>query len=198
MEDEGRTGAMGRLRFRNDPATAKDLSMKRRGTSLVEMVMVITVAAALAGIAVSLLLALVRTQERAKARAEQQMTLVQLADQFRRDVHAARRWVGPKPRQPADWLLEVNHKEGEAVRYFVADGAMVREELIMGAVQRRDSYGLPEDFAAEMTFDGQKPMAEVHLTVAPREASLRRGHEIQIDAVLGRDHRFAKQEKRST
>jgi hypothetical protein len=76
------------------------------------------------------------------------------------------------------------------VRYWAVAGAVVREEAVDGKTTASDSFTLADDYSAEMAFD-----AEVHLIVAPREASLRRGHEIQIDAVLGRDHRFAKQEK---
>ncbi len=263
------------------------------------MIVVMTVGATLMGIAVSLLLALVRTQERGKAHAEQQMTLARLADQFRRDVHAARAaanegpekgnraltgrplatppriitltskaeigpgmmgpmgamgpmgpgLIGPgmggmpgssdsgasvkpaarskKLTQPPvaaeppaaaakyrgpKWRLDLG--AGQVVRYWVVAGAVVREEAVDGKTTAFDSFALPDDYSAEMTFDAEKgdrhllgeapegPFRQkvpvpffVHLIVAPREASLRRGHKIQIDAVLGRDHRFAKQEK---
>jgi type II secretory pathway pseudopilin PulG len=240
--------------------------MKRRGISLVETVVAITVGTTLLGIAMSLLLALVRTQERGKAHAEEQGALMQLADQFRRDVHAARslaheaaekasrrpagrpavtppqtvgvtielsgsgpwtetwgwgrmmgvaqpehptklaptekltyphvsserpvaaaRYTGPK------WRLDLG--PGHVVHYWVAGGAVVREEAVGGKRTGGDSFTLPEDYFADITVDGQEPAAAVYLILAPREASRRRNREIRIDAVLGRDNRFAKQPK---
>jgi prepilin-type N-terminal cleavage/methylation domain-containing protein len=165
----------------------------RRGYSLIEMVVVMTVGATMLGIAVTLLGALMQAERTGRAHIGQNGVFNRLADQFRRDVHAA---DGPvvaaksKAGQPA-WRFDM--VKGRSVWYIPGDEEIVREERIGHILVRRESCSLPEDCCATITTDAKASPPIVRLTIAPTDASLRPGHEIRIDAVPGRDHRFVKQ-----
>ena len=80
----------------------------RRGYTLIEMIVVMTAGTVLMGIAVTLLCALLRAEGTGRALVERSASLGRLADQFRRDVHAAD--------QAAKGIWRLPGKEGVTLR----------------------------------------------------------------------------------
>ena len=217
----------------------------RRAFTLVEMLTVISIGSVLMGIAISLLIVLLGAEQSGRTHAERSESLQRLADQFRRDVHAAvgepvgtvddaaskgtvpdvhaavgepagtaddavakgkvpfslARKSGPSPTRKSEQSPEVRHgcrlrlADDVSVRYAIGDGGISREEQTGSKDIRRELYALPKDSTAAIAVDRATSPSTLTLTIVPNDASLRSGHEIRIDAVLGRDHRFAEPRK---
>jgi prepilin-type N-terminal cleavage/methylation domain-containing protein len=159
----------------------------RRAFTLIEMIIVLTVGSVLTGIAVSLLVVLLRAERSGSEHVENSTVIGCLADQFRRDVHAA-----TKPPEINGHGI-VRFASGGPVVQYTIDGRDVRREKIMAdkSVGRREEYRLPKDWTAAVETDATTKPAIVRLTVGPQDAALRSAHEIRVEAVLGRDGRFA-------
>jgi prepilin-type N-terminal cleavage/methylation domain-containing protein len=164
----------------------------RRGYSLVEMTVVMTVGAILLGIAVTLLGALLQADRSGRAHIERNTTLGRLADRFRRDVHAGRGQPVAEKNKAGELTWRFDLDGACSVLYMAGLDEMVRQERVGKTILRQESYALPEDHRATIAVDGSAGSRIVSLTIAPTESSLRPGHEIRIDALVGRDHRFAK------
>ena len=167
--------------------------MHRRAFTLIEMVIAITVAAALTGIAVSLLIVLLRAEQSGRSHFQRNASIQRLADQWRRDLHAA---VGE---------VAVNHEDrpgcrltlagDRIVRYTIGDDGISREEHAGPKTSRRESYALPNDSTASIEIDNATKPAIVSLMIEPKDESLRSSREIRIDALQSRDLRFSNQRK---
>jgi type II secretory pathway pseudopilin PulG len=176
---------------------------RRRGISLIEMIAVMGVGAVMMGVAVTLLYGLLRAEGSGREHLRQSSVLGRLADQFRRDVHAANTVGGvsdgdDKVRGVSDdqrWQFEL--APGRTVIYRFQPGTLTRTEQVDAAPQRRESYALPPGTTATIRIPADTQPAIVSLRIEPAaEASGQpAGRSIQIDAVLARDHRFAKPEE---
>ena len=80
---------------------------------------------------------------------------------------------------------------GRSVWYVADAEEIVREERIGQTILRQESYALPEDYYAAIAADESAGPTVVSLTVAPAKELV--GHEIRVEAMLGRDRRFAEQ-----
>ena len=164
----------------------------RRAFTLIEMVTVIGVSAALTGIAISLLLVLFRAEKNGRDHIGRAEVLRQLADQFRRDVHAADdvtvngkdqwRWRFRLPAGRIDW-------------YMLGDDGLCREEKVLTQDLRMERYELPRNSTAVVEVDRAKSPNVIALTIAPKDALSQPGQQFRIEAVLGRDLRFAQERK---
>jgi prepilin-type N-terminal cleavage/methylation domain-containing protein len=164
----------------------------RRAFTLIEMIVVITVGAALMGIAVSLLLVLFRTERIGRAHGGESGSIQQLADQFRRDVHAAADvTVHDKDRQRCQFALTPDC----SVQYTMAPDGISREEQLLSRNMRRELYALPKDTTLAVDVDRAASPAVVTMTIQPKDASRRPGNVLRVEAVLGRDLRFIAQRK---
>jgi prepilin-type N-terminal cleavage/methylation domain-containing protein len=163
-------------------------SPARRAFTLIEMVIAISVAAALTGVAVSLLLVLFRAEQSGRSYIAQAETLRRLADQFRRDAHAAAR-VAVNQSDPQGWQFDL---AGDSiVRYTKDSDGLRREEEKSAKNVGTETYTLPKDSTPAIEVDRAAKPPVVSLTIKPGDASLRPGREFRIDAVLARDLRFA-------
>ena len=165
----------------------------RRGYSLIEMIVVMTVGATMLGIAVTLLGALMQAERAGRAHIGQNGIFNRLADQFRRDVHAADGLVVVVENDAGESAWRLNLGDGRSVWYVAGRDEIVREERKGRTVLRQESYRLPDDCGVTIAADASASPRIVRLTIAPTEASLRPGHEVRIEAVPGRDGRFARQ-----
>ncbi len=78
-----------------------------------------------------------------------------------------------------------------AVTYRVLPGEVERSEQVAGKPTRQESYALPAESAAEIVIRTEPaPTVATLIITLPGPASAT-GREIRIDAVLGKDHRFA-------
>ena len=165
----------------------------RRAFTLIEMLVTISVAAVLTGIAVSLLLVLFRAEQGGRAHVAQS-----------RVARAAGRPVPPRRsrRRRRDCRTGKIGKSGGSsltgdgiVQYAIGAGERFARGADGSKDVRRESYALPKDSTAAIAVDRATNPPVVSLTIVPNDASLRPGHEFRIDAVLGRDLRFAEQRK---
>lgn len=162
--------------------------MPRRGYTLVEMLVVISVSTVLLGAAVSMLYVLLRAEHGGREHANRATIVARLADQFRTDIHAARR---PIPGDGADKdQRRFALKDDAVLIYRALPGEVERREEIAGKLVRQESYALPAGSSAEIVVrtDPAPVMAGLVITL-PGPAPVT-DREIRIDAVLGRDHRF--------
>jgi prepilin-type N-terminal cleavage/methylation domain-containing protein len=170
------------------PLTADHYKPMRRAFTLVELLVAITVGSVLMGIAVSLLLVLLGAEQSGRTHAERSESLRRLADQFRRDVHAA---VGEPAADAVDRHgCRLRLADSGSVRYVVGSGSIERQEQAGTKDVSRESYALPKDSTATVAVDRTTTPWTLSLTIVPNDTSMRAVHEIRIDAILGRDHRF--------
>lgn len=170
----------------------------RRGVSLIEMIVVMTVGAVLMGVAVSLLLVLLRTEQGGRTHAQRNESLQRLADQFRRDVHAADKTPKVVDVRDEAGFVTLLMISGDRILFYDAaheSPGIVRREINAnsGGELSRETYLLPEDSAAAFAVidpDAGHPI--VRLTIAPEDESLRAAQEICIEAAASRDGRFLK------
>ncbi len=167
---------------------------RHRGYSLIELLTAISAGTAVMAIAVGLLGSLLDLDRHARERAQQRSALDRLADQFRRDVHAA---VRVKPLEtsgrdsPPGWQFQLDSRQSIEYR-SAAGGDLGRTERTGAEVRRRESYRLPPQTMAAIQFDerveprvvGLRLIAKDGSTVKPIRGALR------IVATLGTDHRF--------
>jgi prepilin-type N-terminal cleavage/methylation domain-containing protein len=171
----------------------KNRSYNRHGLSLVEMIVAMTVGAALMGIAVTTLHVLMRAETRGESRMAESASIMRLAEQFRRDVHAA---IGRLDDAKAGtWRLDMG--DGRVVEYTAGPGKVVRRQWTKERADCEESFSLPEECAATITGNNHTRQPVVCLLVAPARGSLSAARELRIEAVLGRDHRFEAMGERS-
>jgi len=183
---------------------------RRRGISLIEMIAVMGVGAVMLGVAVTLLYGLLRAEGSGREHVRQSSVLGRLADQFRRDVHAANTVGGvsdgantvggvsdgdDKVRGVSDdqrWQFEL--APGRTVIYRFQPGTLTRTEQVDAAPERRESYALPPGTTAtiQIPVNTQPVIVSLRITPAAEASGQPAGRTIRIDAVLARDHRFAK------
>jgi len=164
----------------------------RRAFTLLEMIIAMTVGATMLGIAVCLLAALLRTDRVGQDRVASNAAIERLAEQFRRDVHAAQE--PPVAEKSIDghtaWRLDL--AERDSVWYVVDGPAIVREQWKQHATPRRESYALPKGYSFAMTTNAVgKDISIISIAIAPIDPASP-GRKLKVDAAFGRDHRFTK------
>jgi prepilin-type N-terminal cleavage/methylation domain-containing protein len=171
---------------------------RRRGFTLVEMVVVIATSGVLLGVAVSLLCALQRGEAADRQQNRRSTAVGRLAEQFRADVHAA---IGDRPATDqdagAEWRFDLSDQR--SVVYRAIPGRVVRTEMRAEKLERRESYVLPPETTVDVTTetlrtDKQTETKIVSLSIIPAGKS---AADLQVDAVPGQNHRWrAAQEPR--
>jgi len=170
---------------------------RRRAYSLVEMLVVIATGTAMMGVALGLLHMLMRMEQDSLNEVSQQGELDRLADQFRRDVHAADRFAVPsapgKEDSPPAWqlALEADH----VVEYRAEQEELIRLERKGDQVLRGDSFLPPAGTTVSIDLVGEAAPGIVSLRIA-RDASQPPssiGPGLRVDAELGKDRRFVKE-----
>jgi prepilin-type N-terminal cleavage/methylation domain-containing protein len=147
--------------------------MKRRGSTLLEMLTVISLLAVVMAIGSTLLISLMRMHKRVTSDIDQRRTLAQLADRLRQDAHATlNAQLSPEGR------LSLPLANQTVVEYAAAGSQITRQVLDAGMVRHRETFALSPackvQFAVENADDGRRqlvrcevsPLAE---TSSPRE-----------------------------
>jgi len=166
---------------------------RRRGISLIEMIAVMGVGAVMMGIAVTLLYGLLRAEGSGREHLRHSSVLGRLADQFRRDVHAAKTVAAAADGEGRQFELA----PGRTVTYRLESGTLTRTEQVDGTVERRESYALPPGTTAtiEIPTNTQPAIVSLRITPVAEASGAVGGRAIRVNAVLARDHRFAKPEE---
>jgi len=172
---------------------------RRRGLTLIELLVAMAGTSVILGMAVALVYTLLGADRAARQRMHVGESLARLAEQFRSDVHAAKAVAPVAPagaaRPSPGWQLPLDG--GRSVRYGLRQGKLIRSEHAGGKAVRQESFALPEGATISIEQDVAGRPATVRLAIEPEGGPARkwRGPAIHVDAVLGRDHRFTKQEE---
>jgi type II secretory pathway pseudopilin PulG len=167
---------------------------RRRGLSLVEVVVVMTAASVVLGTTATLLYTMMRAERAARHEIQRRAVLGRLADQFRSDAHAATGCV-PLVREAGQneaSLWRFNLPGEAAVVYQNDPEGLARTERAGGSEKRRESFALPAESTARIEVPSGTTPAIVSLWIVPagQSAAQPPGGPVRIDAVLGRDQRY--------
>jgi prepilin-type N-terminal cleavage/methylation domain-containing protein len=172
----------------------------RRGFTLMEMLVVITVGSALLGTTVATLVTLHRTNGTFNDDVHSIAAIHLLARQFRDDAHAA---INTAALEDKDGVAgrRFEMAPDHVVAYEFRGGVIDRIETVGGIVQSRDSFFLPTGSVASTAAAANADAGIVALVIVPAtppaSASVptrSRYAAMRIEAVLSRDHRFARLE----
>jgi type II secretory pathway component PulJ len=155
----------------------------RRGVTLIEVIVLMTGVAAMLGLTVLMLQLLLKLDGDSRARFDRAGTLARLAEQFRRDVHAAAaaRLV-EEPSRPA--VLRIEQEPGRAIDYQVkGQSKVVRVESLRGKQVRTESYEVAQGGPIELALkqDGGHQFATL---IVDRQVSKNRTDPSRLFEVL--------------
>jgi prepilin-type N-terminal cleavage/methylation domain-containing protein len=189
---------------------------RRRGYSLVEMIVVISAGTVLAGLAVTLLGALLHASGTINEEVRGIVAVRRLSEQFRDDAHAALRAEAlPKDGASAVAGMRFELATGHTVAYELLPTVIERTERVDDAVRARESFFLPPGTiaAASLSTAAVAPVATEEqaknseptlatLVIAPgsqadkspeldADTAARAAHAaVRIEAVVAKDHRY--------
>ncbi len=174
---------------------------RRRGYTLIEMLVIIAAGSAMMAVALGILHLLIRLEQGAREEVARQTTLDRLADQFRRDVHAAGQFAAIEIAEAAavqvperadgapGWQFSLD--ENRTVQYRAGRRELIRTEREEKDAVARETYVLPSDATVSIERVGEAAPGIVRLRVAPGGAQplgIWRG--TCVDAELAKDRRF--------
>ena len=168
----------------NNPGRAATHAMcRRRGYALTEMLVTIAVGSVLLGIASGLLVLLMSVEQNSRDGLRQQVTLANLATQFRRDAGGCTRFAEGSP----GWRFE--QPEGTVVQYRVQGTSLIRVLMQDGVAREQEAYQLPDDAQVSLELSTARGPAIVRLLMAAPQGKPTRGppRAVEIDAALGAD-----------
>ena len=176
--------------------------MSRSAYTLVEMLVAITGTSVALSLTGALIQRSMRTQAETRHFMDVERAAVRLADQFRRDVHAAERVERGNVGETAEGLLlHVVGADGETVDYRRSGGKIVRVRQGAGGPTAREEYRLCGTMHAKIRTQDEPPSATLTIESplpTPRDepAKLRPGIReayvnLEATAVIGRNARLA-------
>ena len=178
----------------------------RRGTSLMEMVVVIAIASVMLGLAVTTIHMLLRAEWHSTETVWYGTSLARFSRTFRQDVHAATSADIPKPPPDAKSRLDLTLPKQRTVTFQIDGSSITRVEVEAEKVRHRDVYHFPPK--STIRFERTQEPALVHVVInrpstpevlAGREddggkAYRPAGRVLRIEAAVARDHRFARRD----
>jgi type II secretory pathway pseudopilin PulG len=166
---------------------------RRRGYTLVEMVLVIGALSAVLGLCVAVIGALMTLDRAGRARLNEGATLARLARQLRQDARAASKGEVTGRRQVPDRRLVLTLPDDRVVGYEWSAGRLLRTERAPGGPERRESFRLPLRGAPRFRVaeDGGATWVSLVFERKPGEAPLIPAHDYRVEARLGKDRRLA-------
>ena len=169
---------------------------RRRGFTLIEVVLVVGAVAVATGLCAGLLRVLLRLDRVAKSHALETATVARLARQFRQDAHAGSGQPAGNENEPAT-KLELALPGGRSVLYEAHERAVARSQRLGAAIERRETYNLPYCRDPRFAVRRENGRAWAILQLPQNldgNASARAG--LRIEALTGRDWRLDLSEER--
>ncbi len=162
---------------------------RRRGVSLIEMLVAIEFGAVVLSLAVGLLYTLFQVQGGSRQRLAAGQTVDRLAEQFRRDVRAAANVTPAQGDAKAALTLAV--ASDRSIEYRLKDNVVLRTEQAGQRVSRREEYRLPPGGEVRWeTAPDRKPLVSLLISAAFQAGKDRPIKTLKIDAALGADSRY--------
>lgn len=177
----------------------------QKGFTLIELMVVIAIISVIFSLVGAVFQRLFLSEQSAMRAALVEQTVSRLADQFRRDIHAATFAEIDTQREGATGslgLFEAN-RDQPAIVYVVLTDEVIREQRAADAtVSHREVFRLPEcriSFAtqvaeAEVSFISLS-IARQHSTITPQPQATRPYRTLAVEAALGRDRVIRKNVK---
>ncbi|MHB1036496.1 MAG: PulJ/GspJ family protein [Pirellulales bacterium] len=165
---------------------------RRRGVSLIEMLVAIEVGTVVLGLAVGLLYLLFQVQTNSRERLAAGHSVDRLAEQFRQDVRAATGLMpageGTDPQSRLAFALPLDR----SVEYRLTGNVALRTEQAGQKVLRRETFALlPGDTIHWETRPERKELVSLIIASAGQAEKNRPTRSLKIDAALGADGRYA-------
>jgi len=123
---------------------------KRRGISLVELILTLSACCAILTLSAQLIHRAMHAQTKARRFADGERSAWRLGQAFRRDIHAANR-ATPGDEDDGDLLVRLTLQNGMDVEYHSAAGRVERLLLAKGTVQSRETYLFPAEVTITVT-----------------------------------------------
>ena len=166
--------------------TKRSPSQRRRGFSLLEMI----VAVSLAGVVLSSVAFSLHSLQRANSHLQSELaydvTLPRLAAQFRTDAHAAVGLETPTPRGPAGPIFL--RADGGRIEYDVSKSRVERRVLQGGRVISRELYRLVNASAVSWSStESSPPLLQLRISRGGQETQGASGRVDLVEGVLGLD-----------
>ena len=156
---------------------------QRSGTTLIELVVVMTVQTAILGLAIALLSLLITTEKQGRRDVERGMAYDALSDRFRRDAHAAEsaetNATSHELRLASDWR----------VTYQSTEEGIQRLEFFGEAIAARELFRLPIGYQSQFESEQVSGVTLLRLRLKPAAAADGKPSSAawQCEAVVGRD-----------
>jgi type II secretory pathway pseudopilin PulG len=185
---------------------AQSVKPRRRGISLVELVVVMGIATVMLGLAVTTIHMLLRAEWNSTETVWYGTSLARFSRTFRQDVHAATSAGIPTPPPDGKSRLELTLPKQRTVTFRIDGNTITRLEADAGKVRHGDVYHFPPK--STIRFGRTQEPALVHVVInrpsmpealAGREddggkAYRPAGRVLRIEAAVARDHRFARRD----
>ena len=196
------SGFFDRLTAKSPRADAARLtrSRRRRGFTLIELMVVIAIVTVILSLVGAVFQRLFLSEQTAMRAALIERTVSRLADQFRRDIHAATGASIDTNREGATGALELfeANRDQPAVVYVARTDEVIREQHAADAsVTHREVFRLPD---CRVSFFDQAEQPDVpfvslaierqHSTITPQPQAARPYRTLVVEAALGRDNRL--------
>jgi len=146
---------------------ARAPTARRRGKTLIELVVVVSLTSIVLSLAATTLVALYRIERQTRATSSQGQTLCSLASRLRQDAHAAQQAT-------VAGGCELALADGRRIRYVAGPQGILREVTRGSAVEHRDTFALAAPLAAEFQLApvGQRSLVTLAIRRADRPARL--------------------------
>jgi hypothetical protein len=156
--------------------------MKRRGVSLIELIVVIGVETMLLSLAVTTIATLIATERNGRRGLEQAAALDALRDEFRRDVRLAAAFE----QQPN--VVKLTLHSGRRVEYAASDDGIARREHQGNTLTAQEYFRLP-GFTMSLEATGEQSPRVLRLKLSPPQPADEKAPPAlpAIEAVLGGD-----------
>lgn len=171
---------------------------RRTGKSLIELIVVIGVMSVAMGLAVRSMAVIMRSDAAGSRALQSSLALSRLAEQFRRDVHAAAEAELREAENGQTQFLRLRTAAGALIEYHPRRDHILRTTLSAGNVTTRESFHLQtRDHRIEISAESR--LVSLILLPGAREipgpaAGSPAAQAVHVEALRGRDLRFMQQE----